>query len=937
MRHTRSILFMVFAMVAFFSDPVIAATVRVTWNANTSDPDLAGYKVYYGTSSGSYGSPVSVTGTTYDISNATAGTTYYIAVSAYDTSNNESVKSAEQSVSVPASDTTPPTGSVSISAGASTTTTTSVTLTLSASDTGGSVTGMRFSNDGITYSSEVAYSTTCSWTLSSGLGTKTVYVLFKDASGNWMTSPATDSIELVSPPDTTPPTGTVNINAGAASTTSTSVTLTLSASDAAGTVTGMKFSNNGSTYSSEVAYATSYSWTLTSGLGTRTVYVLFKDNSGNWMSSPATDTIQVIDNAPPTGSVVINSGNASTTSSTVTLTLSASDAAGTVTGMKFSNDGSTYSSEVSYASSYSWTVSSGYGTKTVYALFKDNSGNWMSSPATDTISYVDPTPVANAGSSQTVSPQRVILDGSASYDPAGLSLSYSWTQVSGTSVIIETPTSSSASFMGIKAGTYQFRLTCSNGTYTSSATVNVTIQNVAPSVSAGSNMTIDAGTQVTLHATGADPNEDTLSYQWTKVSGPSVALPAMAQKDITFTPTYAGSYVFSVVCSDGVNSSSASQVTLTVNAVNHAPTANAGQDLEVALGSTVTLNGSASSDPDGDALTYSWTKTSGPAVTLSGAGTVQASFTPGTVGTYVFSLTVSDGKISSTADSVTITIVSQNTSPVANAGSDMHAYVGDDVVLNASASYDPDLDPISYTWTQVSGASVVIYNGNTAQAFFTPTTSGVFEFKVSVSDGQATAVDNVIVTVDNANQVPVANAGSNIVATLGQTVTLNGSASYDPDGTAISYIWAQTSGEKVSLSNSNTAKPSFTPTQAGVYAFELKVYDGVDTSSASTVTVTAQASSNEISLLSPANGVSLSSSPTLSWAGSGFKSYTAYISINGSKKATKVYSGSATSTTLHSVVWQWFIPSGTTVTWYVVGTTASGQTVKSSTSTFIKR
>jgi hypothetical protein len=103
----------------------------------------------------------------------------------------------------------------------------------------------------------------------------------------------------------------------------------------------MKFSNNGSTYSSEVAYATSYSWNLTSGLGTKTVYVLFKDNSGNWMTTPVTDTIQVVDNAAPTGSVVINSGNSTTSSNTVTLTLSASDAAGSVTGMKFSNDGST--------------------------------------------------------------------------------------------------------------------------------------------------------------------------------------------------------------------------------------------------------------------------------------------------------------------------------------------------------------------------------------------------------------------------------------------------------------------------------------------------------------------------------------------------------------------------------------------------------------------
>jgi hypothetical protein len=351
----------------------------------------------------------------------------------------------------------------------------------------------------------------------------------------------------------------------------------------------------------------------------------------------------------------------------------------------------------------------------------------------------------------------------------------------------------------------------------------------------------------------------------------------------------------------------------------------------------VTLNGNASTDPDNDILTYSWVKASGPQVTLTGANTAQPSFVAGSVGAYVFNLTVNDGKVSSTPSSVTITIVAQNTSPVANAGQDMHAYVGDDVVLDASGSYDPDLDTITFTWTQVSGASMVIQNNTSAQAFFTPTTSGVFEFKVAVYDGQVTSTDNVIVTVDNANQVPIANAGSNIVAAAGQTITLDGSASYDPDGTSVSYIWSQTSGTQVSLSSSNTAKPSFVAGQAGVYVFALKVYDGTDTSSSSAVTVTVQSNTTDVTLVSPTNGTVCSTSPTLTWAGNGFKSYIAYISIDGGKKYSKVYSGSKISTTLHSVLWQWFIAKGTTVTWYVQGTTTSGQIINSKTGTFTKK
>ena len=141
-----------------------------------------------------------------------------------------------------------------------------------------------------------------------------------------------------------------------------------------------------------------------------------------------------------------------------------------------------------------------------------------------------------------MNPQDVILDGSASYDPDGQTLQYLWTQVgsSPVSVTINTPTSQKADFVGIKAGTYQFKLTCTNSAGSSSATVNVTINNVAPTVSAGSNVTINAGTQITLHATGADSNQDSLTYTWSKVSGPSVTLPSMTQQNITFTPTTAG-------------------------------------------------------------------------------------------------------------------------------------------------------------------------------------------------------------------------------------------------------------------------------------------------------------------------------------------------------------------------------------------------------------
>ncbi|MCE5973046.1 autotransporter domain-containing protein [Sinirhodobacter sp. WL0062] len=299
--------------------------------------------------------------------------------------------------------------------------------------------------------------------------------------------------------------------------------------------------------------------------------------------------------------------------------------------------------------------------------------------------------------------------------------------------------------------------------------------------------------------------------------------------------------------------------------MNTAPTANAGTDFSVASGASSGLNGSGSSDPEDDTLSYSWTQTSGTSVSLSGATTATPSFTAPTLlwsdspATLVFKLTVSDGEFSSEA-SVTVTVnppARPNTAPTADAGTDFSVASGASSGLNGSGSSDPEDDTLSYSWTQTSGTTVSLSGATTATPSFTAPTllwsdsPATLVFKLTVSDGEFSSEASVTVTVNPpANTVPTASAGTSQSVASGASVNLSGGGS-DPDvGQTLSYTWTQASGTTVSLSGADTTTPSFTAPvlmwsdSAEDLVFELVVYDGYAYSTASSVTVTVNPPAN---------------------------------------------------------------------------------------------
>ena len=127
------------------------------------------------------------------------------------------------------------------------------------------------------------------------------------------------------------------------------------------------------------------------------------------------------------------------------------------------------------------------------------------------------------------------------------------------------------------------------------------------------------------------------------------------------------------------------------------------------------------------------------------------------------------------------------------------------------------------------------------------------------------------ITTQNANQQPVANAGANQTVAEGATVQLDGSASSDPDGDQLSYVW--TAPSNIALQNSNTVAPSFTAPEVSAdtdYTFTLAVSDG-NATAADTVTITVQDASplqtNSTLPAIPANlqATSTTNTVTLTW------------------------------------------------------------------------
>ena len=268
-------------------------------------------------------------------------------------------------------------------------------------------------------------------------------------------------------------------------------------------------------------------------------------------------------------------------------------------------------------------------------------------------------------------------------------------------------------------------------------------------------------------------------------------------------------------------------------AVNHPPTAAPGGPYAGVEGASVPFSGSGSSDPDGDALTYAWNFGD----SSSGTG-VAPNHAYADNGSYTVTLTVTDAR-GAASSAVTTTATIANVAPTVSAPASLAATAGTAVTFSTTFS-DAGVNDAPWTYSINWGDGSTATTGSTSSqttaitASHTYAASGTDTVRVTVTDKDGgTGSSKTAVAVAASSSPPTAASGGPYAGNEGATVTLNGSGSTDPQGSALTYAWSFGDG-----TTGTGVSPTHVYADNGSYTVSLTVTDALGLSS-SAVTATA--------------------------------------------------------------------------------------------------
>lgn len=800
----------------------VAATnyVALSWNANT-ESDLSGYNVYFGTASRTYSGYKAVSNTTTNtsITNLTPGTTYYFAVTAKNTADQESGYSGEISYNVPVPVNNPP---VANSQSVSATEDVPKAITLSGSDpdgnpitftvltqpTKGTLSGTA---PNLTYTPSTNYNGSDSFT-------------FRVSDGSAISATATVSITIAAVND-----------APVANSQSVTVTediakaITLSGSDVEGsalTYTVVSQPTKG------ILSGTAPNLTYTPNTNANgSDSFTFRVNDGSLNSGTATVSINI---TPVNDAPVANSQSVTTLEDTAkAVTLSGSDVDGdsltyTIVAQPTKGTLSGTAPNLIYTPNANYNGSDSF-------TFRVNDGTVNSSTATVsiTVTAVNDPPVADNQSVSALEDiaKAITLTGS---DVDGDTLTYSVVNPPSNGTL--SGTAPNLTYLGNTNyyGSDSFTFRVNDGkTNSALATVTITITAVNQSpVASSQSVTTPEDTAKAITLVASDPDNNPLTY--TIVASPAHGSLSGTAPNVTYTPAanYNGPDSFTFKVNDGKADSATVTVSLNITAVNDAPVANAQSTSTLEdTAKAITLTGS---DVDGDSITF--VVVTGPAHgTLSGvAPNLIYTPTANYSGPDTFTFKVNDGKTDSATALVSISVTPVNDAPLASAQSVTTAE--DNAKAITLAGTDPDGDTLTYSI--VAGPAHGTLTGTAPNVTYRPATNynGSDSFTFKVNDGTVDSPTAVVsITVTPVNDAPIAAAQA--VGTdrnVAKAITLTGS---DVDGDSLTFSIASQPGKGVL---SGTAPNLiYTPNNnvTGTDSFTFRVNDGLLNSAVATVSI----------------------------------------------------------------------------------------------------